>query len=134
MVRFTLGLTGWVDRCSFSAIPVIRIVCVGIVRNPSAGVRVCLPTVIVFVAIAGTIRVVLGLVFFSFELTALVSVVTWLFAVVASWFGFFGDFRVVCYVTVNICSSCGASKPFNSNSLSGCETFCYTFKSPDAPG
>ena len=66
-----------------------------------------------------------GLVFFSFQLTAVVSVVIWLFTVVASWFGFFFGFCcVACCVTVFICSSSGASKPFSFNSLSKCDTIC----------
>ena len=83
MVSFTIGLTGWVDRSRSSVFFTTFIVCVGIV-----GVRVCLTTIIV-VVIVTTIRVISGLVFFSCELTALVSIVTWLFAVVASWFGLF---------------------------------------------
>ena len=57
------------------------------------------------VAIASTIRFVLGWVFLSFELTAQVSIVTWLFSVVASWFGVFcvmlsGLFRHGIYLQV----------------------------------
>ena len=89
MVSFTTGLTGWEDRSWFSVISVVCIVRVDIVGHLIVGVRVCLNTVIVVVVVAGTIRVVLGLVFFSFALTALVSKVTWLFAVVTSWFEFF---------------------------------------------
>ena len=40
----------------------------------------------IVVSFAGTIRVVLGCDFFSFELTALVSIVIWLFAVAISFF------------------------------------------------
>ena len=40
--------------------------------------------VVVAVSVARTFRVVLGFVFLSFELTALVLIVTWLFAVAAN--------------------------------------------------
>ena len=73
----------------FSVIPVICKNCIGFVENPIVGVRVFLTSVIVVVVIAGPTRVVLALVLLVFELTALVSIVTWLFAVVTSWFGFF---------------------------------------------
>ena len=49
-------------------------------------------TTVIVVVFAGTVRVVLGLVFLFFEFTALVSVVTWPFAVVTIWFGFFWIF------------------------------------------
>ena len=61
--------------------------CIGNVRNFNVGVWVCLTTFII-VAIAGIIRVVLILVFVAIELTGMVSMVTWFFAVVASWFGY----------------------------------------------
>ena len=61
--------------------------CFGIVGSFIVGVKVCLTTIIV--VIVGTIRVILGSVFFSFELTALVPIVAWLFARVASGFGLF---------------------------------------------
>ena len=51
------------------------------------GVRVRLGTTIAVFVVCGTIRVVLGLVFLSFELTAPISIVTWFFAVVARWSG-----------------------------------------------
>ena len=53
------------------------------------GVRVCLGTTIVVFVICSTICVVLDLAFLSLELTALTSIVTWFFAMVACWFGFF---------------------------------------------
>ena len=86
MVSFTTDLTGWVDRSWFPVFLVVSIDCVGIFRNFIVGVRVCLTPIIV---VAGTIPVVLGLVSLSFELTALVSIMTWPFAVVATWFRFF---------------------------------------------
>ena len=46
-------------------------------------------TTFVIVGIVGTIRVISGLVFFSFELTALRSIVNWILAMMASWFGLF---------------------------------------------
>ena len=88
MVRSPTGVTGWVNRSWFSVISVICIVCVGNVGYFFVGAKVCLTTVFV-VAIAGTIRLVFGLLFLSFEMTALALVVTWLFAVVTWWFGFF---------------------------------------------
>ena len=88
MVSFTTDLTGCVDRSWSSLFLNIYIVCVGILRNFEVGVRICLTTIVI-VVITSTIRVNLSLVFFSFEVTALPSIVTWLFSVVASWFGFF---------------------------------------------
>ena len=88
MVSFTRCLTGWVDRSRFSVFLIICIVCTAIVRSFIVGVWVCLTTIVIVVT-AGTIRIILALLFLAFELAALVSVVTWLFAVVASWFGFF---------------------------------------------
>ena len=69
---------------SFLLIVLFALVLSGIVIDV---VRVCLTTTI-NVVLVSTLRVILGLVFISFELTALVLKVTWLFAVVASWFGF----------------------------------------------
>ena len=89
MVSFTTGVTRWVDRSQFSVFLNIWIVCVGFVGKVIVGVGIWLNTVIVVLVFAGTIFVVLGSVFLSFELTALVSRATWLFAVVASWFCFF---------------------------------------------
>ena len=71
----------------------IYIVCNGVLRNFEVGVRICLTTIVI-VVITSTIRVNLSLVFFSFEVTALPSIVTWLFSVVAGWFGFFLGFVV----------------------------------------
>ena len=90
-VGFTIGLTGWVHMSWFSVPSVICIVCLGFVGFFFVGVKICKTTVIV-VVFAGIIRVVLGLVFLFFEFTALVSVVTWLIAVVTIWFGFFWIF------------------------------------------
>ena len=87
-VSFTKCLTGLVDRSRFLVFLVYCNVCSGIVRLSIVGVRVCLTTIII-VVIAGTIRYNLGWVFFSFELTALVSIVIWLSAKLASWLGFF---------------------------------------------
>ena len=73
----------------------ICFVCVGIVEDLVVRVRVCLTTfiavvvvVVVVVVFAGTIQVVLGSVFVSFECTAMILIVTWFFAKVTSWFGF----------------------------------------------
>ena len=83
----TTGLTEWVERSSFLVFLFVCLHRIGVIRKFFVGVRVC--TTIIFVVVtAGTIRVVLGLVFPLFELKALVSIVTWIFAAVASWFGF----------------------------------------------
>ena len=66
---------------------IIYIACFGIVCNSVVEVRVWLGTTIVIVVISSTSRVISGLVFFSFELTALVLIVTWFFIMVARWFG-----------------------------------------------
>ena len=88
------------------------------------GVRVCLGTTIVVFVFCSTICIVLDLVFLSFELTALISIVTWLFAMVACWFGFFRILLcVLLHHSIQLLSS-GASKPFSSNSLSRCDTIC----------
>ena len=89
MVSSTTAFTGWVDRPRSSVSLILFIVGAGLVRNLIVGVRVCLTTIIIIIVIVSTIPVVSGLVFFSFELTALISKETWLFAVLASWFGFF---------------------------------------------
>ena len=120
---FTTGLIGWVDRSRSSLSSNVCVFSVGIVRNFIVGVDVCLTTII-FVVIVSTIRFVLGLVFLSFELTALVSILAWLFAVVASWFGFFWVLLRGLLRHKLICSSSGASKPFISHSLSRCHTIC----------
>ena len=87
VVSSTRGLTGWEDRCRSSVSLIIYIVRFGIVCNFVVGVRVCLGTTIVIV---GTVGLISGLVFFSFELTALVLTVTWFFTMVARWFGLVG--------------------------------------------
>ena len=92
MVSFTTGLTGWVDKSRSSDFLILCNVCVSIVGNFIVGVRVCLTTIIIIIIIIvfiSTIPVISGLVFFSFELTALVLIMTWLSSVVASWFGLF---------------------------------------------
>ena len=87
VVSSTTGLTGWEDRSRSCVSLIICIVRVGIVWSFIVGVGVCLSTTIVIVGIFGTIRVISGLVFFSFQLTALILIVTWLFAMLASWSG-----------------------------------------------
>ena len=87
VISFLTVLTGWVERSRSSVFLIKCFVFVGIVGSFVVGVRVCLTTTIVIV---GTVLVISGLVFFSFELTALVGIVTWLFALAASWFGLFG--------------------------------------------
>ena len=86
VVSVTNCLTGWVDR-SRSSLLNICIACVGIVGNFIVRVRVCNSSSIVFVAIVGSIRFILGWVFSSFKLAGLVPIVTCLFAKAASWFG-----------------------------------------------
>ena len=88
MVSFTTGLTMSVDSSKFSVSLIFCVVRFGIVGTLIVLVGACLTTVINFVVIVGTICFLLVLVFLSFELTALVSIVTWFFAVVASWFDF----------------------------------------------
>ena len=89
VVSSTTGLTGWVDRSRSSVSPFVCIVRFVIAWNFIVGVGVCLGATIVVVVISGTIRVILDLVFFSFELTTLSLIVTWFFAMVASCFGLF---------------------------------------------
>ena len=91
-------LTGWKDRSRSSVsliICIVRLVCDWCFM---VGVRVCLGTAIAVFVICSTICVVLDLVFLSFELTALISILTWLFAMVACWFGFF---RVLLFVLLH---------------------------------
>ena len=115
MVSFAIILTSWVDMSRFSVFLLICTVCVGVVGNLIVGVRKCLTTVIV-VVVVGSNRVVLLLVFLWFQLTALVSMVTWRFAMVACWLWFFSGFCcVTCCFTVFLRSSSGASKQFTSN-------------------
>ena len=61
-----------IDRPRASDFLIISIVCVGIVGNFFVEVRVFLTTTIIIVVIVSTIRVISGLVFFSFELAALI--------------------------------------------------------------
>ena len=111
------------DSPWFSIISVVYVVCVGIVGNVVVGVRVCSTTVVVLV-IAGKISSSLGVAELSFELTTLISVMAWPFAVVTSWFGF----RRIWFCGLLRHSShlqfFGASKQFSSNSLSRFETIC----------
>ena len=88
MVGNTTGLTRWLDSSWFSVISVFCFVFVDIVGSLVIGNRVCLTTVVVII-VARTTCVVLGLIFVSFELLVLISVMTWLFALVTSQFGFF---------------------------------------------
>ena len=85
MVSFTAGLTRWVNRPMSSAFLIILIVCISNVVI-FFGVSVFLTTIIV-VVVFSTIGVISAWEFFPFHLTALVSIVIWLFAMVASWFG-----------------------------------------------
>ena len=119
MVSFTKCLTGLVDRSRFLVFLVFCNVCIGFVRISFVGV--CLTTIII-VVIAGTVRHNLGWVFFSFELTALVSIVTWFLQCCQVGWGFSGFCCLACCVRVFICSSSWASKPFNSKSPSRCDT------------
>ena len=87
MLSFFTCLTGWVDKSKFSVFLIICNVGLVIVRILIVGIWVCVTTNNIIV-LFGTIRVVLGWVFLAVEMTALVSIVTWFLAVVASWFGF----------------------------------------------
>ena len=85
MVSSTTCLTGWEDRFWSSVSLIIYIVSVGFVCDfVDVGIRVRLGASIVIV---GTICVISCLVFFSFELTTLVLIVTWFFTMVARWCG-----------------------------------------------
>ena len=83
----TTGPTEWVERSRFLVFLVVCFHRIGVVRKFFVGVRVCM-TIFFVVVTDGTTGVVLDLVFLLFELTALVSIVTWFFEAVASWFGF----------------------------------------------
>ena len=135
MVSFTTGLTSWLDRSRSSIISVICIVSVVIVRNLIVGVRVYLTTVVVVVPLAGTIRIGLGLVFLSIEMTVkTISVKTWFFQWWKIGLSFSGFCCVACCVTVFIFSSFGASKPISCNSFSRCDTYvqlCHSTNSPN---
>ena len=88
VVISTTCLTGWEERSRFSVSLVIYIDSFGIVCNfVVVGVRVFLGASIVVV---GTICIISRLVFLSFELTALIFIVTWFFTMVARWFGLVG--------------------------------------------
>ena len=88
LVCSTTGLTGWIDRSRSSVFLIFRFVRTGIVRRLIVvGVRVRLTTTTVFIS---TIHVISGLIIFSSELAALVSIVTWLSTIVAMWFGLLG--------------------------------------------
>ena len=84
MVSSATCLTGWEYRSRFSVSLIIYIVSFGFVCNFVVGVRVCLGVSIVVV---GTICIISRLVFLSFELTALILIVTWFFTMVARWLG-----------------------------------------------
>ena len=84
---FYYMLTGWEDRSRLSVSLINYIVRFGIVCIFVVGVRVCLGTTIVVV---GTIGLISGLVFSSFELTALILIVTCFLAMVARWVGLVG--------------------------------------------
>ena len=79
MISLTRGLTSWVDKSMSSVFLIICIACVDIVGSFIVGVRVCLTTTVITVVIVSTFRVIWGLVFFSFELMAQDSIVTWVF-------------------------------------------------------
>ena len=87
VLGFTTGLTRWVDGSWFSVISVVCVFGVSIIGILFVGVRVCLTTVIVYVFTI-TICVVFSLVLLSFELTELIWLVTWFFAVVTCRLGF----------------------------------------------
>ena len=85
VVSSTTCLTGWQDRSWSSVSLIICIVFFGFVCNfVVVGDGVCLGASIVFV---GKICVISGLVFLSFELTALILIVTLFFTMVARWSG-----------------------------------------------
>ena len=85
VVSSTTCLTGWKDTSSSSVSLIIYIGSFGIVYDfVVVGVRVCLGTSIVVV---GIIHVTSRLVFLSFELTALVLIVTGFLTMVARWSG-----------------------------------------------
>ena len=96
-------------------------------------VRVYLTTVVLFV-FGSTIFVVLGLLLLSIQLTALTSVVAWLFAVVTYQLGLSRFGFVACRLTVFFCKSAGASKPFSSNTFQAATQFVHRCHSPSAPG
>ena len=85
MIGSTTGLTGWQVRSRSSVSLIFFINCFGFVRSFVVGFRVWLGASIVIV---GTIRFISDLVFLSFELLALILIVTWFFTRVARWFVF----------------------------------------------
>ena len=86
VVSSTTCLTGWENKSRSSVSLIIYIACFDIVFNfVVVGVRVCLGTSIVVV---GTICIISRLVFLSFELSALILIVTRFFTMVARWSGF----------------------------------------------
>ena len=116
VISSTTCLTGWKNRSRSSVFLIIYIVSFGIDCNfVVVGVRVCLGTSIVVV---GTVCIISRLVFLSFELTALILIVSWFFTMVARWPGLVGVLLWACCVTVFMGVSSGASKPFNSKPLS----------------
>ena len=92
MVCFTTGLT-W-----FSVFSAVCFVFIGVLGSIVDGVRVRLTTIVVIV-VANTICIVWPW-SLSFELILPVSVVTWIFAMMTSWFGFSWNPCVACCVSV----------------------------------
>ena len=116
VVISTTNLTGWADKSRSSFFFNIRIVCVGIIGNFIFGNTVRLTAI--NIVVVGTIRVIPGSVFFSVELKALVSIVTWILQWWLVGWGFYEFCCVACCVTVFICSSSRPSKLFSCNSVS----------------
>ena len=130
MVVSTTCLTGWEDRSRPSVSLIVYIVCFGI-EYSFVGVRVCLGTTIV---IAGAIRIISGLVLFSFELTALILIVTWFFTMVARWFGFV---RVLLWGLLRQCLWAFRLGPLNFSVLTPFQDATQSGHSchfPNAPG
>ena len=87
MVVFLTSLTRWFDCPWLFVISVVCLVCIGFVGRFFIGVRVCLTTVFVN-GVARTVCLIFVWVFLSFQLTALILAVTWLFQAGTCWFGF----------------------------------------------
>ena len=83
MISFTTDLTKWVDRSSFSFLSVIFFVCVGIV-----GLGSVWPPVMLWLFLPAKFVLFWDSSFCRSSWRHLVSVVTWIFAVVAIWLGF----------------------------------------------
>ena len=82
MVGFATALTRWVDNSRVFVISVVCGVSIAVFGIFVDMVRVCLTSVAVIVLFDSTLFVTFALVFLSSELTVLISVVAWLFAVV----------------------------------------------------